>query len=74
MAYNPYQMLRELLPDPLLLVGTVRQVGPGIVIVEMPGGGTLQVRGEADIGDYVFFRNGVVESKAASLPVVLINV
>lgn len=74
MAYNPYQMLRELLPDPLLLVGTVRQVGLGIAIVEVPGGGTLQVRGEADVGDYVFFRNDVIESKAEPLPIVLITV
>ena len=74
MAYNPYQMLRELLPDPPLQVGRVRATGLGVAIVELPDGGTLQVRGIADVGDLVFFRNEVIESPAEDLPVVQIRV
>ncbi|MFJ1255964.1 hypothetical protein [Cupriavidus sp. CuC1] len=74
MLRNPYKVLLGLLPDPPLQVGTVSAVSNGVATITMPGGGIAQARGNAAVNDHVFFRNGVIEGLAPSLPITLIDV
>lgn len=74
MSLNPFRRLLALLPSPPLLVGDVTDVTDGVVTIELPGGGLMQARGDVLVGDRVFFRDGVVEGPAPSLPVELIEV
>ncbi|RYU57043.1 hypothetical protein EWI61_13765 [Methylolobus aquaticus] len=71
---NLYQQFRALLPEAPLQAGAVIEVGAGVVTVQLPGGGRLKARGSAEAGQTVFVRDGVVESVAPSLPVVLIEI
>lgn len=71
---NPFARLLALLPNPPLLVGDVIAVDNGIATIQLPGGGRLQARGDAALGDRVFFRNGVIEGPAPVLPIELIEV
>ncbi len=71
---NPYQLLRGLLPDAPLQVGTVTAVTNGLATIQLPGGGTLRARGDAYINQNVFVRDGVVEGTAPALSLVLIDV
>lgn len=71
---NPYKLLKDILPDPRLEVGEVVAIADGIATIELPGGGTVQGRGDATIGQQVFVRDGVIEGDAPSLPVELIEV
>ena len=48
--HNLYEQFRQLIPDPLLLEGTVVGVGSGVVTVALPGGGLIRARGSAAIG------------------------
>ena len=74
---NLFRQFLDLIPDPALQVGTVTARSDELVVVTLPGGGTLQARG-ADVtialGQKVFVRNGVVEGLAPDLPVELIEV
>lgn len=74
MFKNPYTLLRELLPDAPLQVGTVQSISSGVVTIQLPGGGTAQARGDAAAGARVFFRNGVIEGPAPNLPVEVIEI
>ena len=74
MSKNAYTLLRELLPQPALQVGTVVSVSGGIATIELPGGGLVQARGTAAVDDRVFFRDGVIESDAPDLPIEVIEV
>lgn len=71
---NPYQLLRDLLPDPPLQVGTVSAFANGVATVVTPGGGLTTARGDATVGDRVFFRNDLIEGVAPNLPIELIDV
>lgn len=71
---NPYKALVALLPARPLLVGTVTAIGGGMATIEMPGGGLMQARGAATVGDRVFFRDGAIEGPAPALTIVLIDV
>lgn len=71
---NVYEQFRALIPEPALEVGTVVAVSPGGATIELPGGGTLTVRGAASVGEQVFIRSGVIESTAPVLPTVDIEV
>lgn len=71
---NPYKMLRDLLPDPALEVGEVIAFADGTATIELPGGGTVQGRGSATVGQRVFVRDGVIEGEAPALTTVLIEV
>lgn len=71
---NVYKILRGLLPDPALQVGVVISVASGTATIELPGGGTVQGRGDATAGQHVFVRDGVIEGQAPSLTAVLIDV
>lgn len=71
---NPYKLLKALLPDPSLQVGTVTASANGTATISLPGGGTVQGRGSATVGQHVFVRDGVIEGPAPSLTAVLIDV
>lgn len=71
---NPYKKLIDLLPQRPLQVGTVASHSDGVATITLPGGGTVQARGEANVGDHVFVRDSVIEGLAPTLPVELITV
>lgn len=65
---NVYRALIDTLPKTPRLVGTVAaQFGDGTVRVTLPGGGTLRIRGTADVGADVYFKDGLIESVAPTL-------
>ena len=72
--HNLYQQFRALLPDPALQVGTVIEVTWGVVTVQLPGGGLLKARGNAQVGQKVFVRDAVVEAIAPNLTLELIDI
>ena len=74
MSSNLYKALLGLLPGRPLQVGTVAAIAGGVATIALPGGGTGQARGNAAVGDRVFFRDGVIEGPAPALTVVLIDV
>lgn len=72
---NVYRALRELLPEPALLVATIVSVNAdGTRTVEFPGGGQQRVRGEGATSDSVFVRGGVIENPAPALTLITIEV
>lgn len=74
MSYNLYRRLRDLIPDDPLVVGTVVSVSAAGVLVQMPDGAQITARGEAETGQRVFVRDGVIEGQAPALAVVTIEV
>lgn len=64
---NPYARLVGILPKRPLMVGTVTSVDNGVAVIELPGGGTDKARGDATVGQHVFFRDGAIEGLAPSL-------
>ena len=74
MSTNLFAQFKRILPAQPLLVGEAISSGSGAVVVELPGGDRITVRGEATPGDNVFVRNGVVENTAPALTLVLIDV
>jgi hypothetical protein len=71
---NPYKRLLSLLPQYPVQVGTVVAVVNDVARIEMPGGGFDSARGEATVGQRVYFRDGNIEGVAPTLPVELIEV
>lgn len=71
---NPYKLLRDLLPQTPLQVGTVLSVANGVAVIELPGGGRAIARGATAAGARVFFRDSVIEGSAPNLPIELILV
>jgi hypothetical protein len=71
---NTYRGLLDLLPGRPLQAGTVAAVSGSAVTVTLPGGGTVQARGAATVGERVFVRDGLIEATAPSLTVVSIEV
>lgn len=71
---NSYTLLRELLPEPPLQVGTVQAVADGVARILLPGGGMAHARGEATVGQHVFFKNEVIEGQASDLPIEVIEI
>jgi len=71
---NIYRTFLNLLPARPLQVGTVLSIAGEVASVELPGGGRLQARGQATVGQRVFIRDGVIEGAAPDLPVALIEV
>lgn len=74
MSSNPHKLLRDLLPQPPLMVGTVISILGGVSTIEVPGGGLAQARGLAEVDDRVFFRNDVIEGPAPNLPIEIIEI
>jgi hypothetical protein len=71
---NLFKRFRALLPEPPLLVGNVIAYANGVATIEEPGGGRNTARGDAQIGDRVFFRNGAIEGPAPTLPIEIIEI
>lgn len=75
MTTNLYRELLGLLPQDPLLVGTVTTShADGTVSLDLPGGGTLRVRGIAATGDRVFVRSGLIEGEAPALALLTLDV
>ena len=71
---NLYHQFLALLPPRPLQVGTVTATSGDTCTVQLPGGGVLQVRGAAVVGDQVFVRDGLIEGLAPALTVVAIDI
>ncbi len=71
---NLYKAFVDLLPQRPLQVGAVIGVVNGVCTLELPGGGRETARGQASVGQQVFFRDGAIEGQAPDLPVVEIEV
>lgn len=71
---NLYKQLKGLFPDPPLQVGDVVAIDNGVATIEVSDGGQVQARGDASIGDRVFFRDNVIEGPAPDLPLEVIEV
>ena len=68
-AYNSIKRLLGLLPQSPLQVGEVLAVEDGVATIGLPGGGQDKARGEATVGQTVYFRGGAIEGPAPVLPV-----
>lgn len=71
---NVYRDFIDLLPPRPLQVGTVQAVATGVATIALPGGGIIQARGQATVGQRVFVRDGLIEGTAPDLPIVVIAV
>ena len=71
---NLFKQLQDLIPQPPLQVGVVASVTAGVATVTLPGGGTLQARGTATVGQTVFVRDGLIEGQAPSLTIEVITI
>lgn len=71
---NVYRDFIDLLPPRPLQVGTVLSISGDVSTVQLPGGGILQARGQATVGQHVFVRDGLIEGTAPNLTVVVIAV
>ena len=72
-TFNPWKQLQGLMQGPTLQVGVVLSIDSGLAEIELPGGGTLRARGATEVGQTVFFRGGVIEGEAPSLPIEIID-
>lgn len=67
MLSNPYARFLAMLPAKPLQVGDVLAINNGVATIELVGGGRLQARGQATVGDRVFVRDGAIEGEAPTL-------
>lgn len=74
MSTNLFRRFQKLLRTPPLRVGDVIAYSDGVALIEEAGGGTVQARGEATVGDRVFFRNQMIEGPAPDLTVEIIEI
>ena len=74
MSTNLFARFKKLFEGPPLLTGTVTSAGGGFATVQLPDGGTLNVRGAASFGQKVFVRDGVIEGAAPSLTLTTIEI
>ena len=71
---NLLSEFRSLLPDRPLLVGVVASTAGGVATLTLPDGNTATARGDATVGQRVFFRDGAIEGPAPSLATVVIEI
>lgn len=74
MTTNLWRRLKDLLPGDPLLIGDVVAVDTYSASVMLPDGSLVTVRGDAQIGQKVFIRAGVIEGMAPALPIEVIEV
>ena len=72
--HNVYEQFKQLLIEAPLQVGTVSEIGTGVITVQLPGGGTVKARGSASMGARVFVRDGVMEAVAPNLSLEIIEI
>lgn len=70
---NLFTRFKKLLPDPPLQVGDVVAADGTTATVEEPGGGRSVARGEATVGDRVYFQDGVIQGPAPDLPIIFVE-
>lgn len=71
---NLYKALRGLFPEAPLQVGEVIATDNGVATLLLYDGNRVQARGEASIGDHVYFRDNVIEGAAPDLPLEVIDI
>lgn len=71
---NLWKRLKQLLPEPPLLIGDVVAVSTYGATVELPDGSLVSVRGDATVGQQVFIRDGLIEGLAPALTPILIEI
>lgn len=74
---NLWLRLKQLLPEPPLLVGVIDSLSDYGAVVLLPDGSPVSVRGtsaSSAVGQHVFIRNGVIEGLAPALTPVLIEI
>lgn len=71
---NLWKRLKQLLPEPPLLVGTVDSVTTYGASVLLPDGSLVSVRGEGSVGQQVFIRDGLIEGLAPALTLIEIEI
>ena len=64
---NAYREFMALMPDQPLEVGEVTAFSGGVGTIALPGGGVIQARGVASVGQRVWVRNGAIEGEAPAL-------
>lgn len=74
MTTNLWATLKALLPGDQLLIGQVIAVASFGATVRLPDGSHINVRGNAQLGQQVFIRAGLIECSAPSLPVEVIEI
>ena len=74
MSTNLFKRFQKLLRTPPLRVGEVISFSDGMALIEEAGGGHVQARGEATVGNMVYFRDHVIEGLAPDLPVEIIEI
>lgn len=70
---NLFKRFQALIPTYPLRVGDVIAYDDGVATIQEQGG-VATARGEATVGDRVFFRNGVIENPAPHLTIEIIDV
>ena len=70
---NLFKRFQALIPTYPLRVGDVIAYDNGVAIIQEQSG-VATARGEATVGDRVFFRNGVIEGPAPDLTIEIIEV
>ena len=70
---NLFKRFQALIPTYPLRVGDVIAYSNGVATIQEQSG-VATARGEATVGDRVFFRNGVIETPAPDLTVEIIEV
>lgn len=71
---NLAKLFEQVLPKRPLQVGDVVASDGVICTVELPGGGQLHARGDMEVGEKVFVRDGVIEGQAPNLPLLPIQI
>lgn len=71
---SPIRRLQDLVATPPLDVGDVASVSGGMATITLLGGGSVNARGVATVGQRVFVRGDVIEGIAPSLPVDTVEV
>ena len=70
---NLFKRFQALIPTYPLRVGDVIAYSNGVATIQEQGG-VATARGEATVGDHVFFRNGTIEGPAPDLTIEIIEV
>ena len=70
---NLFKRFQLLIPTHPLRVGDVIAYSNGVATIQEQGG-VATARGEAIVGDRVFFRNGAIEGPAPDLTIEIIEV
>lgn len=72
--FNPWKALQGLVAGQPQQIGDVIDVVGTLATIELPGGALAQARGDnPTIGQRVFFKDGVIEGEAPSLPLEIIT-